>query len=90
MRAVVIKEPYKVEVEDRPIPKVLEPTDVVVKNKLSALCGSDLHFYHGTQPVPHYNFVLGHEFVGEVFEVGSDVKEFKKGDLVVSPFTISW
>lgn len=84
----------------------------MVKNKLSALCGSDLHicrssyfigvaYYkfvlisvhladHGHQPVPNYDFILGHEFVGVVHEVGSDVKKFKKGDLVVSPFTISW
>ncbi|UZJ51318.1 hypothetical protein CBS101457_000638 [Exobasidium rhododendri] len=89
MRAVIIKEPYKVSVEDRPIPRVKEPTDVVVRNRYSALCGSDLHIYHGHQPVPHYDFTLGHEFVGTVSEVGAEVKKFKKGDMVVSPFTIS-
>lgn len=45
---------------------------------------------HGHQPVPHFDFILGHELVGEISEVGSAVKEFKKGDLVVSPFTVSW
>lgn len=89
MRALVIKGPHDVKVEDRPIPKIVDPTDVIVKNHAAALCGTDLHFYHGLQPVPHYDFILGHEFVGEVHEVGSEVKNFKKGDVVVSPFTVS-
>lgn len=88
MKALVIKGPYKVALEQRPIPKCKNPTDVVVKVRSSGLCGSDLHYYHGLMPV-NYDFVLGHEFVGHVSEVGSDVKEFKKGDLVVSPFTTS-
>lgn len=89
MKAVVIKEPFKVVVEQRPIPKPIDPTDVVVKVELAALCGSDLHVYRGHQPTS-YDFIMGHELTGHVHEVGSGVKSFKKGDYVVSPFTISW
>lgn len=89
MRAVVLKAPLQVEVEDRPIPQLVDPTDVIVKNHFTALCGSDLHVYNGTEPADRYDFVLGHELVGEVHQVGSAVKNFKKGDVVVSPFTVS-
>ncbi|EPQ27826.1 uncharacterized protein PFL1_04571 [Pseudozyma flocculosa PF-1] len=88
MKAVVIQGPEKVAVLDRPIPRA-KAGEVVVKVDLAALCGSDLHIYRGHQPVPHYDFVLGHEFIGEVHEVGEGVKNFKKGDGVLSPFTIS-
>ncbi|CAO1636211.1 unnamed protein product [Parajaminaea phylloscopi] len=88
MKAVVIKAPHKVVVEERPIPRVQDPTDVVVKVELAALCGSDLHVYRGHQPTS-YDFVMGHELVGHVHEIGSGVKSFKKGDFVVSPFTVS-
>ncbi|PWZ01951.1 GroES-like protein [Testicularia cyperi] len=88
MKAVVIQGPEKVAVVERPIPKAKEG-EVVVKVDLAALCGSDLHIYRGHQPVPHYDFVLGHEFVGEVYETGPGIKNWKKGDKVVSPFTIS-
>lgn len=50
MRAVVIKEPHKVVVEDRPLPKCKAPTDIVVKVQMAGLCGSDLHIYRGHQP----------------------------------------
>lgn len=89
MRAVILKEPYNVAVEDRPIPRVKEPTDVVVRVQYSGLCGSDLHTYHGTDPAPHYDFCLGHELLGTIHEVGEGVTSFKKGDPVVSPFTTS-
>jgi threonine dehydrogenase-like Zn-dependent dehydrogenase len=89
MRAVIFKGPYKVTVEDRPIPLVQEPTDIVVRTKLSALCGSDLHVYHGHDSIGETDFCLGHEHLGTVHEVGSSIKNFKKGDLVVSPFTVS-
>lgn len=89
MKAVIFKEPHKVAVEDRPIPTIKEPTDIVVKVIYSALCGSELHVFRGHQPSPA-DFIMGHEFTGTVEELGSDVKNFKKGDQVVSPFTISW
>jgi len=89
MKAVIFKEPHKVAVEDRPIPKIKEPSDIIVKVIYSALCGSELHVFRGHQPSPT-GFIMGHEFTGTVEVIGSDVKNFKKGDQVVSPFTISW
>lgn len=88
MRAVVFKGPGKVALEDRPIPKIRDPTDIIVKVEYSALCGSELHVFRGHQPSPT-DFIMGHEFTGTVEEVGSDVKTVKKGDQIVSPFTVS-
>ncbi|KAI9737469.1 MAG: hypothetical protein M1834_009624 [Cirrosporium novae-zelandiae] len=88
MKAVVFKEPRKIAVEDRPRPKIQDPTDIVVKVTYSALCGSELHVFRGHQPSAA-GFIMGHEFTGIVDEVGSSVKTLKRGDSVVSPFTIS-
>ncbi|KAM0802216.1 putative alcohol dehydrogenase [Usnea florida] len=88
MRAVVFKGPHVVAIEDRPIPKIKESTDIIVKVSYTALCGSELHVFRGHQPSPT-GFVMGHEFTGTVEETGSDVKNFKKGDQIVSPFTAS-
>ena len=89
MKAVIFKAPHQIAVEDRPIPEIKEPTDVIVKVIYSALCGSELHVFRGHQPSPT-GFIMGHEFTGTVEEIGSDVKNFKKGDQLVSPFTVSW
>ncbi|KAJ9668188.1 hypothetical protein H2201_001617 [Coniosporium apollinis] len=88
MRAVVFKGPGKVVLEDRPIPKIQDPTDIIVKVKNTALCGSELHVFRGHQPSPT-DFIMGHEFTGIVEEVGDAVKTVKKGDQIVSPFTVS-
>ncbi|KAL8998490.1 MAG: hypothetical protein Q9169_002433 [Polycauliona sp. 2 TL-2023] len=88
MRAVVFKGPHKVELEDRPIPRIQDDTDIIVKVIYSALCGSELHVFRGHQPSPE-GFIMGHEFTGTVEDVGSAVKNLKKGDQVVSPFTVS-
>lgn len=88
MRAVVFKGPGKVVLEDRPIPKIKDSTDIIVKVEYTALCGSELHVFRGHQPSPT-DFIMGHEFTGSVEEVGVDVKTVKKGDVVVSPFTVS-
>ncbi|EKG17278.1 Alcohol dehydrogenase superfamily zinc-containing [Macrophomina phaseolina MS6] len=88
MRAVVFKGPGKVVLEDRPVPKIQDPTDIIVKVEYTALCGSELHVFRGHQPSPT-DFIMGHEFTGTVEELGSDVKTVKKGDKVVSPFTVS-
>ncbi|KAF2816776.1 putative alcohol dehydrogenase [Mytilinidion resinicola] len=88
MRAVVFKGPGKVVVEDRPIPKIQEESDIVVKVGKTALCGSELHVFRGHQP-SSTGFIMGHEFTGTVEDVGSNVKTVKKGDHVVSPFTAS-
>ncbi|KAL8763642.1 MAG: hypothetical protein Q9184_000642 [Pyrenodesmia sp. 2 TL-2023] len=88
MRAVVFKEPHRVALENRPIPKIKDDTDIIVKVVYSALCGSELHVFRGHQPSPE-NIIMGHEFTGTIEEVGSAVKRFEKGDRVVSPFTVS-
>jgi len=88
MKAVVFKGPHKVELEDRPIPKIQDAGDIIVKVEYTALCGSELHVFRGHQPSPT-GFIMGHEFTGRITEVGSDVKTLKEGDLVVSPFTTS-
>lgn len=74
--------------ETVPDPKILNPRDAIVKVTLTAICGSDLHLYNGVIPGMQKGDILGHEFMGEVIEVGAQVKRLKKGDRVVVPFTI--
>jgi threonine dehydrogenase-like Zn-dependent dehydrogenase len=81
MRAVVYKGPHEVAVEDKPYPKLQTDTDCILKVTTSALCGSDLHFYRGHLDVPA-GFTCGHEFVGEIVEKGSAVKNFSYGEKV--------
>ncbi|KAL2223118.1 putative alcohol dehydrogenase [Thermoascus aurantiacus ATCC 26904] len=88
MRAVVFHGPYKVAVEERPVPKIQEPTDIIVKVTYTALCGSELHVFRGHQK-SDTGFIMGHEFTGIVVETGSEVKTVQKGDKIVSPFTTS-
>ncbi|KAF1986819.1 GroES-like protein [Aulographum hederae CBS 113979] len=88
MKAVVFKGPHKVELEDRPVPKIQDPTDIIVRVNYSALCGSELHVFRGHQPSPT-GFIMGHEFTGTVEELGSEVKTLQKGDKIVTPFTVS-
>jgi threonine dehydrogenase-like Zn-dependent dehydrogenase len=80
---------HSVRVEDVPDPKILNQTDCIVKITSTAICGSDLHLYNGLVPSLDKGDILGHEFMGEVVEVGRDVKKLKVGDRVVVPFTIS-
>ncbi|KAF1816681.1 GroES-like protein [Eremomyces bilateralis CBS 781.70] len=88
MKAVVFKGPKHVVVEERPVPKIQDPKDIIVKVDATALCGSELHVYRGHQPSPT-GFIMGHEFTGVVEKVGSSVKTVQKGDKIVSPFTLS-
>lgn len=129
MKAVVFKGPHKIAVEDRPIPTIVDSTDVIIKVSYTALCGrlvaisSALYGDEGrtemgriascmyseatnpagldsswsvTQPAQLLssnqltNSLQGHEFTGEIVEVGPGVKDFKRGDKVVAPFTASW
>ena len=78
-----------VEVRDVPDPKILNQRDCIVKITSTAICGSDLHLYNGFMPTMESGDILGHEFMGEVVEVGRAVKNLKVGDRVVVPFTIS-
>jgi threonine dehydrogenase-like Zn-dependent dehydrogenase len=76
-------------VEDVPDPKILNKRDAVVKISSTAICGSDLHLYNGFMPTMERGDILGHEFMGEVVETGSEVKNLKVGDRVVTAFPIS-
>ena len=69
-------------------PKIEEPRDAIVKVTSCAICGSDLHLYDGYMPGMESGDIMGHEFMGEVVEVGKDNKKLKVGDRVVVPFTI--
>ena len=82
MKAVVYKGNGEVVLEDRPVPEIKDPGDVVVKVTCSTICSSDIHIKHGTVPRARENTILGHEFTGEIIETGSEVKKFKKGDRV--------
>jgi len=78
-----------VDVRDVPDPKILNQQDAIVRITSTAICGSDLHLYNGFIPAMEPGDVLGHEFMGEVVEVGREVKKLKVGDRVVVPFAIS-
>jgi threonine dehydrogenase-like Zn-dependent dehydrogenase len=82
MRAVVFQGVGKISVEQRPRPQIQDQRDVILKVSVAALCGSDLHWYRGHQSIPT-GFIPGHEFVGTVHELGSEVKGFSRGDVVV-------
>ena len=72
-----------------PDPKILNPRDAIVRITLTAICGSDLHLLDGFIPTMKRGDILGHEFMGEVVDVGAENKKLKVGDRVVVPFTIS-
>ena len=72
-----------------PDPSIEDPRDAIVKVSSCAICGSDLHLYDGFMPGMTHGDIMGHEFMGEVMEVGSANKKLKVGDRVVVPFTIS-
>jgi len=78
-----------VQVENVPDPKILNGRDAIVKITSTAICGSDLHLYDGYVPTMKKGDILGHEFMGEVVDVGREVANLKVGDRVVVPFPIS-
>ncbi|HLK48992.1 MAG TPA: zinc-dependent alcohol dehydrogenase [Bryobacteraceae bacterium] len=80
---------HDVRVETVPDPGILNPRDAIVKITSTAICGSDLHLYDGYIPTMQAGDILGHEFMGEVVEVGPGVKNLKVGERVVVPFPIS-
>src|SRR4051794_40367926 len=89
MRAVCWHDKLDVRVERVPDPKLLNPRDAIVRVRATAICGSDLHLYGGFVPGMVKGDILGHEFMGEVMEVGDAVKNLNKGDRVVVPFPIA-
>jgi threonine dehydrogenase-like Zn-dependent dehydrogenase len=78
-----------VRVESIPDPKILNPRDIIVRVTSTAICGSDLHLYDGYIPTMESGDILGHEFMGEVVDVGREITSLKVGHRVVVPFTIS-
>jgi threonine dehydrogenase-like Zn-dependent dehydrogenase len=89
MRANCWQGKHRMSVEHVPDPKILNSRDAVVKITSTAICGSDLHLYNGFVPAMEQGDIVGHEFMGEVMEVGRDVKNLKPGDRVVVPFPIA-
>ena len=89
MKAICWHGKKDVRVENVPEPKMLNKRDAIVKINLTAICGSDLHLYHGVIPTMQEGDILGHEFMGEVVEVGTEVPNLKSGDRVVVPFCIA-
>src|SRR3954470_13097832 len=88
MRAMVYRGPYKVRVEEKDVPPVEHPNDAIVRVTLAAICGSDLHLYHGMMPDTRVGMTFGHEFIGVVEAVGPSVQSLKPGDRVMVPFNV--
>ncbi len=89
MKATVWMGKRDIRVENVPDPVILDPRDVIVRITTTAICGSDLHLYNGFNPMMKKGDILGHEFMGEIVEVGSAVRKLRVGDRVVVPFPIA-
>ncbi len=89
MKAVTWQGTHKIEVCDVPDPQIINPRDAIVRVTTTAICGSDLHFYDGKMPGFERGDVVGHEFMGEIVEVGPSVTTLSVGDRVVVPFPIA-
>ncbi len=89
MKAVCWQGIGEIGVETVPDPQILNPRDAIIKVSSTAICGSDLHLYGGYVPTMYRGDILGHEFMGEVVEVGPGVTNLSVGDRVVVPFPIS-
>lgn len=89
MRALTYHGAKDVRVDNVPEPKLQEKDDVILRVTATAICGSDLHLYRGKIPKTEEGDIFGHEFMGVVEEVGSEVTAVKKGDRVVIPFVIA-
>ena len=88
MKAVTFQGVKDIQVKDVPDAKIQKPDDIIVRIISTAICGSDLHIYRGSVPTTK-GFVLGHEPIGIVEEVGPEVTKVKKGDRVVIPFNVA-
>lgn len=90
MLAMNYRGPNRVRLDrDKPIPEILHPDDAIVRVLRSCICGSDLHLYHGLVPDTRVGSTFGHEFIGEIVEIGSGVEKVKIGDRVMVPFNIA-
>src|SRR5699024_2080799 len=88
MQAVKVKEPFDMGVSDEEMPEIKQDKEVIVKVKREGICGSDMHIYHGTNPLATYPRVIGHEVAGEVVQIGENVTTLQIGDhIVVEPIS---
>jgi alcohol dehydrogenase len=85
---MVYRGPYKIRVEEKDIPRIEHPNDAIVRVTKAAICGSDLHLYHGLMPDTRVGTTFGHEFIGVVHEVGPSVQNLSVGDRVMVPFNV--
>lgn len=83
MKCVQVLGPNDLVIQETEQPKVIDDHDVLVKTKRVGICGSDMHIYHGTNPLATYPRVIGHEVTGEVIEIGPNVTKVRVGDHVV-------
>src|SRR4051812_1525692 len=89
MKAVCWHGTRDIRVDRVPDPEIVNPRDAIVRVTATAICGSDLHLYDGMIPSMASGDILGHEFMGEVVEVGKAITNLQKGDRVIVPFTIA-
>ena len=89
MKAMDFRGPYRVRLEDKPMPRIEHPRDAIVRVTRSCICGSDLHLYHGLVPDTRVGMTFGHEFTGVIEELGPEVENLKVGDRVLVPFNIA-
>ncbi len=89
MKALTLQGKLEIALEDVEDPVILHPGDAVVKVDQCAICGSDLHIYHDREKGCDRGTIMGHEFVGEVVDVGAKVRRFRVGSMILSPFTTS-
>jgi len=89
MNALCVQSPNNIVIEDRSMPAIKSPTEILLKVKAGGICGSDVHIYHGTSSVATYPRVIGHEIAGEIIEKGDGVTNFSIGDRVVMDPVIS-
>jgi len=88
MKALCYHGTHDIRCDTVPDPEIEDGRDAIIKVTACAICGSDLHLYDGFMPGMRHGDIMGHEFMGEVVEVGKDNKKLKKGDRVVVPFSI--
>jgi threonine dehydrogenase-like Zn-dependent dehydrogenase len=81
--------PCRVRASQKPMPEILHPQDAIIRVTRSCICGSDLHLYNGNVPDTRVGQTFGHEFIGVVEEIGSEVQKLKIGDTVLVPFNIA-
>jgi len=89
MLAMTYLGPSRVKAVKKPEPRIEHPNDVILRVTRAAICGSDLHLYHGFVPDTRVGCTFGHEFTGVVVERGAAIDNFQHGDRVVVPFNIS-